>query len=293
MPECRQPHCPHLHQHTVQHVAIHRPWFPRDTPLDTACTTFKGAYNDVEEAGKVLLPVLEKNGMYERRLQMCGTDGKQTYIDRKGFWFHVDGAFGASYTPFLQMAHRSGLTDVKPPPRFDFKLSFVSSIVTSGHKWIGVPWPCGVFITKSGLTLHQSNETHISYTDSPDTTIAGSRNAHTALVLWNYLSTHSYQDQAELAVRAVETVLYFVRKLREVEDAIGQDLWIIHAPASLAVCFKRPSPEVREKFSLSCSWLCVGREWRLYAHLFVVEGTTAMVMIDEMIESLKKPGAFV
>ena len=70
---------------------------------------------------------------------------------------------------FLQMAHRSGLTDVKPPPRFDFKLSFVSSIVTSGHKWIGVPWPCGVFITKSGLTLHQSNETHISYTDSPDT----------------------------------------------------------------------------------------------------------------------------
>ena len=102
-------------------------------------TTFKGAYDDVKAAGEALLPVLQKNGMYERTLHL-----KDATIIRRGFWFHIDGALGAAYAPFLQMAYKNGLTDNEPPPIFDFQLDFVSSIVTSGHKWIGVPWPCGI-----------------------------------------------------------------------------------------------------------------------------------------------------
>ena len=39
---------------------------------------------------------------------------------RKGYWIHVDGALGASYMPFLQMAYNQGCTDIKPGPIFDF-----------------------------------------------------------------------------------------------------------------------------------------------------------------------------
>ena len=44
---------------------------------------------------------------------------------------------------FLEMAHKNDLTDIKPGPVFDFQLDYIMSIVTSGHKWVGVPWPCG------------------------------------------------------------------------------------------------------------------------------------------------------
>ena len=46
---------------------------------------------------------------------------------------------------FLEMAAKNGLLDnLEPGPVFDFRLDHVASIVTSGHKWIGAPWPCGI-----------------------------------------------------------------------------------------------------------------------------------------------------
>ena len=72
----------------------------------------------------------------------------------RGFGFmHVDGALGTAYAPFLQMAYKNGLTELKPSPTFDFQLDFVSSIVTSGHKWIGAPWPRGIYISKTEFQL--------------------------------------------------------------------------------------------------------------------------------------------
>ena len=90
-----------------------------------------------------------------------------TFITRKGFRFHIDGALGAAYASFLQMAYENSLTDLKPPPVFDFQLNFVFSIVTSGHKWIGVPWPCGIYISKTEFQLRPPEMAHISYFDSP------------------------------------------------------------------------------------------------------------------------------
>ena len=77
--------------------------------------------------------------MYERTIEL---EDKSTEI-RRGFWIHVDGDLGASYMPFVEMASENGLRDgMKPGPKFDFRLDFVSSIVTSGHQWIGAPFPC-------------------------------------------------------------------------------------------------------------------------------------------------------
>ena len=126
----------------------------------------------------------------------------------------------------------------KAPPVFDFQLDFVSSVVTSGHKWIGVPWPCGIYITKTKFQLRPPEKTQITYFDSPGLTLTGSRNAHSVLVLWSYISTYSYDEQVKMGVEAEETACYAEKKLKELEAEIQQDLWVMRAPASLAVCFK-------------------------------------------------------
>ena len=254
-------------------------------------TTFKGAYDDVKAAGETLLPILKKNGMYERKHYLNNSSDPDMFITRKGFWFHVDGALGAAYAPFLQMAYENGLTDLTPPPVFDFRLDFVASIVTSGHKWIGAPWPCGIYISKTEFQLRPPEMAHISFFNSPDLTLTGSRNAHSALVLWSYISTYSYEDQARKAVQALATGIYAEQKLKKLEADIKQDLWIMHSPSSLAVCFKRPGEEILRKFCLSGHWLSIAGGWRQYVHIYIMDGVTRS-KIDELVEALRTPGAF-
>ena len=254
-------------------------------------TTFKGAYDDVKSAGEALVPILKKNGMYECTYQLnCSTD-PNTCVTRKGFWFHVDGALGAAYAPFLQMAYENGVTELKPPPIFDFRLDFVSSIVTSGHKWIGTPWPSGIYISKTEFLLRPAKESQIAYLNTLDLTLSGSRNGHSVIVLWSYISTHSYEEQAKKAITALEIAVYTERKLKELESEIKQKLWVMRAPASLAVCFKRPSQKIMIKYSLAGQWLCIDGEWRQYAHVYSSCGVTKS-KIDEFVDSLRMHDAF-
>ena len=74
---------------------------------------------------------------------------------------------------------------------------------------------------------------------------------HSALVLWSYISMYSYEEQAQKAVLALETTIYAELKLKELETAIKKDLWVMHSPASLAVCFRRPNEKILRKFCLS------------------------------------------
>lgn len=251
-------------------------------------TTFKGAYDDVKTAGEAIMPILKKNGMHERKHYLKDSSD---YIVRKGFWFHVDGALGAAYAPFLQMAHDNGLMEIKPPPIFDFQLEFVSSIVTSGHKWIGVPWPCGIYITKTEFQMRSPERAHISFIDSLDLTLASSRNAHSALVLWSYISTSSYEVQARKVIEALNVAMYAEEKLKKLEAEIGEDLWVMRSPSSLAVCFKRPSEKLVRKFRLSGHQLNIDGVQRQYVHIYIMDGVTRSI-IDNLVEYLRMPGAF-
>ena len=133
-------------------------------------STFKGAYDDVEEAGKKIMDYLETTpgGIYNT-FQVHYEGQPPTEVKRRKVWIHVDGALGASFMPFLEMAYKHkevtlnaltagarGKKAVDPPtkfPVFDFRLDYVCSIATSGHKWMGSPWPCGIFMTRSKLVL--------------------------------------------------------------------------------------------------------------------------------------------
>ena len=62
---------------------------------------------------------------------------------------------------------------------------------------------------------------------------------------------YSYEEQVKMAAEAKETALYVKKKLKELEAEIQQDLWVLRAPASLSVCFKRPNDMIVRKYYLS------------------------------------------
>ena len=113
-------------------------------------STMKGAHDSIEDIIAVL---------------------KKLHITHH--YIHVDAALGGMIFPFIKNA-----------PIFDFRLP-IGSIAVSGHKMFGCPIPCGIIMS------HRCNVVKIGktieYVGALDTTISGSRNGHTPLLLWYLL----------------------------------------------------------------------------------------------------------
>ena len=251
-------------------------------------TTLKGGCDNVKLAGEKLVAVLKKNGMYEQ-VVMNPTDHSKK-ITHKGFWFHVDGALSASYMPFLEMAFKNGMTDIEPASLFDFRLDFVSSIVTSGHKFIGTPWPTGIYLTHNRLLCTRQQE--LSYIGSSDTTISLSRNAHSAIILWSYISNNSYDSQVESVLSCLENVQYTLKCLNILERKTGLDLRIMHFAPSLSILFHKPSNWIVSKYTLTTCSLMIQSHELHFAQVYMMRHITH-VQIDSFIADLQLPGAFV
>jgi histidine decarboxylase len=85
-------------------------------------------------------------------------------------YIHSDAALCGGYAAFLD-----------PVPAWDFSHG-ADSIAISGHKWLASPIPCGIVLAKKE---HVSRIGHsVAYIGTRDTTISGSRNGFTPLVLW-------------------------------------------------------------------------------------------------------------
>ena len=221
-------------------------------------TTLKGRCDDVKSAGEKLVQVRKKNNMYERTL--ADPVDSLLAITRKKFWFHVDGALSAAYMPFLQMAYENDLTDIVPGSIFDFRLDFVSSIVTSGHEFIGTPWPCGVYLTRNSLLC--SKQPDISVIGSTDITISVSRNAHSAFLLWSYISHYPYNAQVTSILRCLKLVPYAIHQLKVLEKMIGIDLRILNYAPSLSILFRKPNMRIVLKYALTVLSLHIdGKEY--------------------------------
>ena len=246
-------------------------------------TTVKGACDDVKSTGERLLEILKKNNMYEQTFQDPSDPSKD--VVRKGFWFHVDGALGAAYMPFLEMAFKNGLTDIEPASVFDFRLDFVSSIVTSGHKYIGTPWPCGVYLTRNSLLCSEQN---IHFIGSSDTTISLSRNGHSLILLWSFISSNPYDKQVADILQCQKLVQYAVGKLQELQKRIGLDLMIMNFPPSLSILFRKPNARFVLKHSLTFATLFKKEE---FAQMYIMRHITSE-KIDSFIAELESPDAF-
>jgi len=260
-------------------------------------TTFKGAYDDVEEVGNRLMPIFEKHNLIDRDVEYKDknkdTGEEELKTDkRNGFWIHVDGALGASYAPFLKMAHNQNKSE-NTLPKFDFELPWVNSIVTSGHKWPGAPWPCGIYMSKVKYQVYPPSDPE--YISSPDTTFSGSRNGFSAIILWDYFAKNSYEKQIEKVKRCEENAKYLKDQLDKLnEELIAEkklDIWVERTPLALTIRFRRPNVHIVKRYSLSCETIKIDGEERKYAHIFVMDSVDRE-LIDEFVQELRPDGAF-
>lgn len=254
-------------------------------------TTFKGAYDDVETAGACVMEILRRNGLENREIVIRDPDHPAHKVTRcrKGYWIHVDGALGGSYMPFLRMAFAKKRTEVVPAPHFDFRLPFVCSIITSGHKFLGAPWPTGIYMTKTGLQLLPPSEPQ--YIGALDTTFAGSRNGLSAVVLWTYISTHNYEAQIRKVLHCLDLSEYAESELKKIEIKRKEDLWVVRTPLSFSVRFKKPNDDIVYRFTLANESMCYEGKQRTYTHIYCM-GFTTKEKLDELFEALRHPDAF-
>ncbi|MEG3131495.1 pyridoxal-dependent decarboxylase [Pantoea cypripedii] len=232
-------------------------------------TTFQGGFDDAQIVWQQLSPILEQ---YDFNVQTTGDS-------KPDFWIHIDGALGAAYLPYLEMAHQKKISEVKGP-QFDFRLPFVSSIVMSSHKWYGAPFASGVYMTKEKYRMQPA--TLPEYIHSPDTTLGGTRNGMSALFLWYMVNTVSQPMQSEIAAQCEQLAAYAYERLTTI-NAIHPSFRVERGPQSLVVVFTRPEKEIFKKFHLS------GRGG--LAHIVVMPHVTRSA-IDSLVEALQQHDAF-
>ena len=232
-------------------------------------TTFQGAFDDPQAVWESLYPVLKAHGF-------CLKTDSDNCPD---FWIHIDGALGAAYLPYLEIAYEKGLAS-KKGPCFDFRLPFVSSVVMSTHKWYGAPFASGIFMSKEKYRMQPA--TLPEYIDSPDTTLCGSRNGFSALLLWYAIRAANQYEQVKTAAECMKMAEYAYEQLQTVK-AIHPSFQIMKGPLSLVVLFSRPNNEIFNKFHLS------GRGD--FAHIVAMPHVT-QTAINKLIRALHDIDAF-
>jgi histidine decarboxylase len=183
----------------------------RDKPviiLANIGTTMKGA---VDNIGKIE-EVLHENAI------------RQSYI-------HCDAALGGMILPF-----------VKGAPVFDFRAQ-IDSIAVSGHKFIGMPFSSGVVIAKKHNV--ERVKTAIEYIGAADTTISGSRNGITPLMLWMAIRRLGQKGFKEQVTRVLRLTEYTVEQLTQK----GWEAWANSYYNTVVI--KRPSKKVIKKWQLA------------------------------------------
>jgi histidine decarboxylase len=180
-------------------------------------------------------------------------------LDLHEHYIHVDGALAGI-----------PLALAEPRPAFDL-VDGADSICISGHKFIGVPFPCGLVVTRRSLTVRTARPA--AYTENPDTTIGGSRSGHAALLLWYAIRRHGVKGLKERARRARELAEYTVHRLKD----MGWDAW--RNPLAFTVVLRTPPPEVTNRWTLAHG----GDGW---SHLICMPGVTRE-RIDGFLGDLK------
>lgn len=216
----------------------------------TMGTSFKGAYDDVE---KIVV-------------QLCKHSIKKFYI-------HVDAALGGLFLPFLEKRNRERSilgSKSNQVPIFDFRLP-IGSIAVSGHKIIGTPFPCAVFMTLRKNMAYEWEE--IDYIGTLDSTLSGSRNGLAAILLWYAIATKGFNGFRKQALYILEMANYATMQISEA----GFNAW--KNDLGLSVVFDRPPEWIVRKWSLST----VGD----YAHIFTM-GHINRKLLDELVKDLKQ-----
>ena len=146
-------------------------------------------------------------------------------------YLHADAALCGVMSPF-----------VEPRPAFDFA-DGAQSISISGHKFLGSPIPCGVVLAKKHLV--EKIKRDVAYIGAPDTTITGSRNAFTPLLLWYRVQSLGIDGLQKRVQIALENAAYAEAKLK----ALGVAAW--RNENAITVVFPEVAHELQIKWQLA------------------------------------------
>ena len=153
----------------------------RDVPVIIMAnigTTMKGAVDDLQHVRRIL---------------------DDLAITRS--YIHSDAALSGLILPF-----------VPNPQPFGFDAG-ADSLAVSGHKLIGAPLPCGVVLTKREYVARIARS--VEYVGVMDTTLSGSRNAWTPLVLWYALEQYGADGFRELVTEMLAVAEYAVERFND------------------------------------------------------------------------------
>lgn len=148
----------------------------------------------------------------------------------KNYYIHCDAALSGLILPFLDGA-----------PQINFQKPIDSVAISA--KFMGSPLPCGVVLTKKKWV--ERVETMIEYIGSKDTTILGSRNGHTPLILWYALQSRGYNGLAKEAKTCIRNAQYLFQQLQLREYPCMLNKF------STTVVFKKPSERLIKKWQLA------------------------------------------
>jgi len=207
----------------------------RDVPVIIMAnigTTMKGAVDDLRKIRQILDDLAIR----------------QSYI-------HSDAALSGMILPFVPDAQPYGFDEG------------ADSLAVSGHKLIGSPIPCGVVLTKKDYVARISRS--IEYVGVMDTTIPGSRNAWTPLVLWYALERLGVEGLTDVVAGMLSVAEYAVQRFND----SGIPAW--RNRNSVTVVFPRPDQAVVSKWQLA--------PYRDIAHLTAMPHVTRQ-LVDQLVD---------
>ena len=202
-------------------------------------TTFHGAIESPTE----VLNILDRHGCHE-------------------YYLHIDAALYGPMLPFIPGA-----------PVFDFRLP-IHSLSFSGHKFLGTPIPCGMVLCS--LRQPSGFGGSAEYVGSVDTTLSGSRDGLSTLILWSLISRLKRAGLAELAQESLTLAEEAVSRLKQAGIAN-----IRHEYGNIIV-FRRPGEDL-------------ARRWQLatrgdFAHIVTVPGVTGEMLkrfVSELVQDFE------
>ena len=183
----------------------------RDSPvifIANIGTTMKGAVDDVSRVREIIDDLAITN-----------------------FYIHADAALSGMVLPF-----------VDEPQPYGFDAGF-DSVAVSGHKMIGSPMPCGVALTRRDYVGRIARS--IEYVGVLDTTLTGSRNAITPLMLWYAFEQHGLDGFRKIVGECISVAEYAVSRFND----SGIPAW--RNKNSITVVFPKPSEEVIRTWQLA------------------------------------------
>lgn len=146
-------------------------------------------------------------------------------------YIHCDAALSGMTLPFMDDG-----------PVFDFRAG-IDSMAISGHKFIGSPIPCGIVLARKTHVNRIARS--IEYVGTLDTTITGSRNGITPLLLWYAIRRQGMEGFRRIVKSCVELADYTIAELKK----IGLDAW--RNEHAITVVFPQPPRSVLSRWQIA------------------------------------------